>query len=113
MTAVLAEAREPPTASIPISATNLAKFCHSRHDDAMTTMNISLPGSLKAFVDAEVDRRGFGTSSEYIRTLIRREQEQEALRALLLEGAASPIDAAANDEFFAGLRDQVRSHRAK
>ena len=79
----------------------------------MTTMNISLPDSLKAFVDAEVDRRGFGTSSEYIRSLIRREQEREALRALLLAGTASPIDPIANDEFFADLRDQVRSHRAK
>lgn len=74
-------------------------------------MNISLPESLKAFVDAEVDRRGFGTSSEYIRTLIRREQEREALRQLLLEGAASPIDPVANDEFFAGLRTRIQKHR--
>ena len=79
----------------------------------MSTMNISLPDSLKAFVDAQVDRRGFGTSSEYVRTLIRREQEQEALRALLLEGATSPIDPVANDEFLSGLREQVRSHRAR
>lgn len=66
----------------------------------MTTMNISLPGALKAFVAAEVDRRGFGSSSEYGRSLIRREQEREALRTLLVEGAASPVDATTNDDYF-------------
>ncbi len=76
-------------------------------------MNISLPASLKIFVDTEVDRRGFGTASEYVRSLIRREQEREALRALLLAGAASPIDPVANDDFVAGLRDQVGRHRAR
>ena len=79
----------------------------------MTTMNVSLPAELKAFVDAQTATGGYGSTSEFVRDLIRREQEHEALRALLLEGAASPIDPVANDEFFAGLRDQVRSHRAK
>ena len=31
----------------------------------MSTMNISLPDSLKAFVDEQVSQRGYGTSSEY------------------------------------------------
>jgi putative addiction module CopG family antidote len=38
----------------------------------MSTMNISLPDSLKAFVDEQVSQRGYGTSSEYVRELIRR-----------------------------------------
>jgi antitoxin ParD1/3/4 len=79
----------------------------------MTTMNISLPDTLKAFVDAEVDRRGFGSSSEYVRNLIRREQQREALRTLLLDGAASPVDAASNDDYFGALRSRIALHGSK
>ena len=32
----------------------------------MSTMNISLPDSLKSFVDEQVSQRGYGTSSEYV-----------------------------------------------
>ncbi len=39
-------------------------------------MNISLPGSLKSFVDEQVAGRGYGTSSEYIRELIHRHQDR-------------------------------------
>ena len=55
----------------------------------MSTMNISLPDSLKAFVDEQVSQRGYGTSSEYVRELIRRDQDRLQLRQLLLAGAAS------------------------
>jgi hypothetical protein len=34
-------------------------------------MKISLPDSLKVYVDEQVAGRGFGTSSEYVRELIR------------------------------------------
>lgn len=73
----------------------------------MSTMNISLPLSLKRFVDTEVDRRGFGTSSEYIRTLIRKEQERQSLRELLLAGAASPPGPAADAAYFESLRQRA------
>lgn len=36
----------------------------------MSTMNISLPETLKSFVDEQVSKRGYGTSSEYVRELI-------------------------------------------
>ena len=49
----------------------------------MTTMNISLPEALKAFVDEQVAGRGYGTSSEYVRELIRRDQDRLQLRNLL------------------------------
>jgi antitoxin ParD1/3/4 len=58
----------------------------------MTTITISLPESLKVFVDAQLATRGFGNVSEYFRSLLREAQakEQEArLEALLLEGLAS------------------------
>ena len=77
----------------------------------MTTMNISLPDALKSFVDEQVSERGYGTSSEYVRELIRRDQQRQHLRALLLEGAASsptePVDA----QYFESLRARVRRAR--
>jgi antitoxin ParD1/3/4 len=43
-------------------------------------MNISLPASLKDWVEQQVDARGFSTASEYLRDILRREQER-AMRA--------------------------------
>lgn len=79
----------------------------------MTTMTISLPAKLKAFGDAEVERRGFGSNSESVRSLIRHDQEREALRTLLLEGATSPVDAASNDDYFACLRDRIAPYGSR
>lgn len=42
----------------------------------MSTINISLPDSLKSFVDEQVNQRGHGTSSEYVRELIRKDQDR-------------------------------------
>ena len=73
-------------------------------------MNISLPDSLKDFVDEQVARRGYGTSSEYVRELIRKDADRLHLRGLLLEGAASapaePVDAA----YCESLKKRVRRH---
>lgn len=74
----------------------------------MTTMNISLPDSLKAFVDSQVSQRGFGTSSEYVRELIRSDQDRQRLRGLLLAGAESAPAAVADSAYFDTLRERVR-----
>lgn len=74
----------------------------------MSTMNISLPEEMKDFVDEQVSSRGYGTSSEYVRDLIRKEQDRQALRALLLAGASSKPGAPADAGYFSALREQVR-----
>ena len=71
-------------------------------------MNISLPDSLKSFVDEQVDRRGYGTSSEYVRELIRKDQDRQRLRGLLLAGAATPSSAPADVAYFRELRARAR-----
>ena len=73
----------------------------------MSTMNISLPESLKAFVDEQVSCRGFGTSSEYVRELIRKDQDRLHLRALLLQGASSEPSGPADAAYFASLRERI------
>ena len=58
----------------------------------MATVTISLPDSLKAFLDGQLATKGYGNVSEYFRGLLRDAQakEEEArLEALLLEGLAS------------------------
>ena len=72
-------------------------------------MNISLPDQLKAFVDEQVSQRGYGTSSEYVRELIRKDQDRLQLRELLLAGAASSPAEPVGDAYFEGLRQRVRS----
>ena len=74
----------------------------------MGTMNISLPDSLKEFVDEQVEQRGYGTSSEYVRELIRRDQDRRRLRALVLEGASSQPGSVADSAYFDTLRRSVR-----
>jgi antitoxin ParD1/3/4 len=77
----------------------------------MGTMNISLPDALKSFVDEQVATRGYGTSSEYVRELIRKDQDRQRLRGLLLDGAASAPASPAGEAYFAGLRARVRRRR--
>lgn len=74
----------------------------------MSTMNISLPDTMKSFVDEQVSQRGYGTSSEYVRELIRKDQDRQHLRELLLAGAASAPAAPADAAYFEGLRNRVR-----
>jgi antitoxin ParD1/3/4 len=76
----------------------------------MSTMNISLPDDLKSFVDEQVNR-GYGTSSEYVRELIRKDQDQLRLRELLLAGAASAPAAPADAAYFKRLRNRSRGSR--
>ena len=79
----------------------------------MSTMNISLPESLKAFVDQQVASAGYGTSSEYVRDLIRRDQERVRLRAMLLEGAQAQPVGEADEAYFEGLRSRIQKRSAR
>ena len=76
-------------------------------------MNISLPDSLKSFVDEQVSGRGYGTSSEYVRDLIRKDQERQRLRRLLEDGASSSPAAPADKTYFEGQRRRVRRRATK
>ena len=77
----------------------------------MGTMNISLPDALRDFVDGQVAQGGYGTSSEYVRELIRRDQDRLRLRSLLIEGAESPASGAADAEYFQAIRARVTAHK--
>ena len=78
----------------------------------MNTMNVSLPDSLKSFVDEQVTSRGYRTTSEYVRELIRRDRERQRLRGLLLDGTQSPPTMTADRRYFDGLRERARGRTA-
>lgn len=61
-------------------------------------MNISLPASMKQWVEQQVEKGGFATVSEFFRQLLRAEQERrvqqqvdENLHAALNSGEATPM----------------------
>lgn len=74
----------------------------------MATMNVSLPDSLKDFVEEQVGQRGYGTSSEFVRELIRKEQARSQLRALITDGLASGQGDPFDHAYFDRLRQRVR-----
>ncbi len=55
----------------------------------MTSLNISLPATLKEYIEGQVASGDWGTPSEYVRELIRRDKERRLgnLQADLLAGA--------------------------
>lgn len=71
-------------------------------------MNVSLPDGLKSFIEAQVSERGYGTSSEFVRELIRREQARSELRGLIVDGISSGPAVELDDDYFERLRARVR-----
>lgn len=69
----------------------------------MVTMNVSLPAPMKEWVEAQTDDGLYSNASDYVRDLIRKDQEKriaiEILQTAVTEGiesgAAEPFDPAA------------------
>jgi antitoxin ParD1/3/4 len=76
----------------------------------MTTLTISLPDSLKEFIDREVQTKGYGNVSEYVRGLLRDAQAKEAdarLEALLIEGLSKGEDIPLSPDFWSELKQDA------
>ena len=83
----------------------------------MTTVTISLPETLRDFVEKQVNTRGYGNISEYFRGLLREAQQREEdkrLEALLLEGLDSDgDDIEVNKQFWKKLKQEAAQLAAK
>jgi antitoxin ParD1/3/4 len=80
----------------------------------MTTLNISLPDSMRAFIDEQIAQGGYSTASEYIRDLIRQAQKQaaqEKLDSLLLEGLASGEPIEVTDQWWQEKQERLTKLR--
>ena len=77
----------------------------------MTTLNISLPDQMRAFVESQVSRGLYSTASDYIRDLIRDDQkrkDQERLELLLLAALEGGDSQEITPEFFERLRERAQ-----
>ncbi len=74
----------------------------------MAQMNVSIPNPMKAWCEAQVRQGRYSSTSDYVRDLIRRDQDAQsgvkALQAAIDEGLASGISPRSLDEIFAEAR---------
>ncbi len=66
------------------------------YKDRMAQLNISIPPSLRQWIDHRIAEGRYSSASDYVRDLVRRDQEAadeetEWLRGLIAEGLASGI----------------------
>jgi len=76
----------------------------------MASLNISLPQSLKDYVEGQVSQGGYSTPSEYLRELVRQDQKrraEERLESLLLEGLNSGTPIEITPEFWERKRQNL------
>jgi antitoxin ParD1/3/4 len=62
----------------------------------MAQLNVSIPPALKSWIDMRVAEGRYSSASDYVRDLVRRDQdsaddETEWLKGLIAEGLASPV----------------------
>lgn len=74
----------------------------------MAQMNVSVPDPMKDWCEAQVRQGRYATTSDYVRDLIRRDQDGQsgvkALQTAIDEGLASGISGRSLDEIFAEAR---------
>lgn len=74
------------------------------------TMSIALPDELRSYIDQRVQSGQYGNTSEYMRDLIRRDQEDQAkrrLRELIEEGLQSGAGRAITPKVAAELKKRA------
>lgn len=71
----------------------------------MATMNVSLPDPMKEWVEAQTEAGRYANASDYVRDLIRRDQERNdriaAMQRFVDDGLKSGIGSRSRDELFA------------
>lgn len=82
----------------------------------MATMNVSLPDQMKAWVEAQAETGRYANASDYVRDLIRRDQERvekiAAMQRLIDEGLASgPSQAVEPEEFLSRMHTRHADRR--
>jgi antitoxin ParD1/3/4 len=89
----------------------------SKGDQAMATMNISLPEQMKSWAEAQSEDGKYSNSSDFVRDLIRREQGRREkiahVQAMVDEGIASGISDRSVDDILrevqAEMADETQS----
>ncbi len=82
----------------------------------MATINISLPDSMKEFIDEQVEADGYSTVSEYLRQLVREDRKrklisnlEDELETAINSGPATPFEPDYVDRMKAELRTKFEN----
>lgn len=88
----------------------LANACANPYNRGMAQMNISIPEKLKGWAEARVAEGRYSSTSDYVRDLVRRDQEAEEarrrLQAAIDEGRASGISKRTIEDIIADTRER-------
>jgi antitoxin ParD1/3/4 len=81
----------------------------------MATMNVSLPDPMKDWVEAQAKSGRYSNASDYVRDLIRRDQERAdklaELQNLITEGLESGVSDRTVDDVLKSARQQAKTAR--
>jgi antitoxin ParD1/3/4 len=79
----------------------------------MATMNVSLPDPMKDWVEAQSKTGRYSNASDYVRDLIRKDQERSdkvaAMQRFADEGLASGLGERSKDDLFDAARSRLKS----
>ena len=79
----------------------------------MATMNVSLPDPMKDWVEAQARTGRYANVSDYVRDLIRRDQERNdkvaAMQRFVDDGLKSGVGNRSKDQLFAAAQVQAES----
>ncbi len=79
----------------------------------MATMNVSLPDQMKAWVEAQVQGGQYGNVSDYVRDLIRRDQQSreqiKTLQAAITKGLESGISDRSMQDILKEARSKAKA----
>jgi len=82
-------------------------------EDAMATMNVSLPDIMKEWVETQTRTGRYANASDYVRDLIRKDQEKNdkiaAMQHFVDDGLTSGIGASSKDELFAAALARIEN----
>jgi antitoxin ParD1/3/4 len=79
----------------------------------MATMNVSLPDAMKDWVEGRAETGRYSNASDYVRDLIRRDQERAekiaAMQRLVDEAEESGVGSSSMDDILAAARRRLRA----
>jgi len=82
----------------------------------MATMNVSLPDPMKEWVEAQTKTGRYSNASDYVRDLIRRDQERSdklaELQRLVTEGLESGVSDRSKEDILQAARERLAASRA-
>lgn len=75
----------------------------------MATMNVSLPDKMKDWVEQQAETGRYANASDYVRDLIRKDQERNKVFAELRELVSEGIESGISDRTMEEIRESAKA----